>query len=514
MAQDRMLAVPAWIQLLVLIFLVITGPFIQVAQALLYGVDEGLNLHFAAFAFSELALFCFSAALLFVLSRRSDGLLHPLLFYFVLFAAYREGPHILNDVREIMSLRGAGPATAPDLAALRHQPQSLVFQSVTLINLATLLANACVVAGFYAMKPERPIWPSISTDWMPSPKAATTVLIGAAVGSLLFLVAILEVRGGLGNHMQSLTEGRFIALGGWGPAIVAFKFGIVALVVLAAMRPDLVAKWWFFGLALALSLGQYLLTGGRGAAMTMVVIVLLAMIARLQRVPWRMLIVAVPLAVMAFGAMTHVRYAPLQQSSVEKQSPGADAAAGAAVEAVIRPDELLETISDNTARIDELGGAAPLFADGIVPRTGLMWGQTYGAFLTFFVPRALWSDKPRSPGAMFAQEYHNAPVDGQGIPIGSVGEAYWNFHVPGVIVVHLLFGMLMVLVYRTYKSNPDNALVIARYVLFLTFMSPATENLVRSVQIFGCLAVVFGALWALGWLLQTKARAFDPWPRS
>ena len=30
-----------------------------------------------------------------------------------------------------------------------------------------------------------------------------------------------------------------------------------------------------------------------------------------------------------------------------------------------------------------------------------------------------------------------------GIPPGSVGEAYWNLHVPGVILVHLLGGVFL-----------------------------------------------------------------------
>ena len=92
-------------------------------------------------------------------------------------------------------------------------------------------------------------------------------------------------------------------------------------------------------------------------------------------------------------------------------------------------------------------------------------GRTYVGSVLFFVPRAIWRDKPRSvdtynmfinfAGGRIDQKLPKSGV--WGIPVGPVVEAFWNFHLPGVLVVFIAFGAFhrwMAEFIRTYAHIP------------------------------------------------------------
>lgn len=81
---------------------------------------------------------------------------------------------------------------------------------------------------------------------------------------------------------------------------------------------------------------------------------------------------------------------------------------------------------------------------------GLLWGRSYAGIFTFWIPRSVWNDKPKPADAYNMWiNFSNHPVDSKipnygyyGIPVGPEMEAYWNFHIPGVIFIFLLMGLL------------------------------------------------------------------------
>src|SRR5690606_17147360 len=70
----------------------------------------------------------------------------------------------------------------------------------------------------------------------------------------------------------------------------------------------------------------------------------------------------------------------------------------------------------------------------------LRLGETYLAFVTAIVPRSVWPNKPLASGRLAGRTFFNAS---KGVPTGTVGEAYWNFHVPGVVLVFALWGVFL-----------------------------------------------------------------------
>ena len=136
-----------------------------------------------------------------------------------------------------------------------------------------------------------------------------------------------------------------------------------------------------------------------------------------------------------------------------------------------------------------LSGAVPVVADSM-RTTGPMWGTTYAGAVFAMVPRQFWENKPRGPGSIYAQTFLGEPEEGTAIPIGDVAEAFWNFHLPGVIVLFAVYGMLLRRVYELYAENPDNGLVVAFFLLFATQFGVSTDQLVTFQQTLLTLTII------------------------
>lgn len=70
----------------------------------------------------------------------------------------------------------------------------------------------------------------------------------------------------------------------------------------------------------------------------------------------------------------------------------------------------------------------------------LAWGATVARWALAPIPRSLWPDKPViQPGPIVGQTLYDQPV--AGVPPSLVGELFWNYHWPGVIVGSFLIGL-------------------------------------------------------------------------
>jgi O-antigen polysaccharide polymerase Wzy len=71
-------------------------------------------------------------------------------------------------------------------------------------------------------------------------------------------------------------------------------------------------------------------------------------------------------------------------------------------------------------------------------------GETLTPIAAAFIPKLLWPDKPSiAAGQVFNKEFHVSEVADTFISPSHVGELYWNFGWPGVIVGSLLIGLLL-----------------------------------------------------------------------
>lgn len=98
------------------------------------------------------------------------------------------------------------------------------------------------------------------------------------------------------------------------------------------------------------------------------------------------------------------------------------------------------------------------FLVGEVRKDGFQWGQTMQYADYAFVPRFLWPDKPNvTRGAWFtmylgASNRESESTSSTGIT--AVGELYWNFGIPGVVVGMLGIGFGYGLLWRMAGENP------------------------------------------------------------
>jgi len=129
------------------------------------------------------------------------------------------------------------------------------------------------------------------------------------------------------------------------------------------------------------------------------------------------------------------------------------------------------------------------------------YGRTlFLAPIGLVVPRFLWPDKPNlSIGREFGERFQLVhPLDRRTyIAPSLVGEFYWNFHVPGVVIGMFLYGAWLRWTYRKFgEGGGGDALRKGLYVMFL----------IGLVHFEGNLAIVFGRFvrslilaWGLAW---------------
>ena len=108
-------------------------------------------------------------------------------------------------------------------------------------------------------------------------------------------------------------------------------------------------------------------------------------------------------------------------------------------------------------------------------------GQTYIAAISFFVPRFLWREKPRSAGYYAGLYVFDEAV---AFPLTIVAESYWNFGYFGVIAIALLQGLILSSVTNFLFRRMNIAFWIVIYSFLLYFpLELTSESLTPIFQI-------------------------------
>jgi hypothetical protein len=114
---------------------------------------------------------------------------------------------------------------------------------------------------------------------------------------------------------------------------------------------------------------------------------------------------------------------------------------------------------------------------GQVPsEVGFLYGRSYLSVPAAPIPSRFWPDKPDAGGSLTGHLIFGRPEGGGGVPPGTVGEAFWNFHVPGVLVVFFLWGRLANWLASFYKIHAAHGAITVLYVVTLLYFSPNTVS--------------------------------------
>jgi len=332
-------------------------------------------------------------------------------------------------------------------------------------GIQSLSLLAYYTSFFSGLRPSVPILNFRKPKQLP---LRTMLLVGGALGVFLLTV---QMRGGITSHFASLGLGRQSAIGGLGHIGVLIRLGVIASVVWYAFDRDAGKNPLYWGTLATSLVSIFLWSGSRSDVIFPLAFLLILRALRTKELPWRRGIVLGATALVLFGMLGALR------ASTITGKPAWD------LVTEFRIAESLEFANEQLERREENPGGGYTAVLGRVPRdVDFLYGRTYLGAALFFVPRAIWENKPRATGPYVNKylygttgrvEVADSPPLVGGVPPGPVGAAYWNFYVPGVVVLFSLLGIFHRWLARFYRQN-ENPLgaVIFVYLVVGAGVSP------------------------------------------
>lgn len=395
----------------------------------------------------------------FIFHRAEWGWLHPLTFTVLWYGLGRDVlPHIGVYLRGLEYTLGAPGASAQEL-------------SNALIT-STLL-SAVGTASFYAgyMSPVRIRAPRLV---FPGPTFIHFKIASIAAASLAAFFMLTHEAGGLGQlllqrgvapdmRIEVSLEGKH-----WHFLVGLLK---IACLVWLSLRPKVWRSAAFlgaFGLALAFGFAA---TGSRSGVIIPVAMAAAIWMLANRRLPSNMLIAAwLVFALLIVGVGGEFRAA----------TRGADSLSAVKVQSGV-VDGLLAGIEEIGSYSSVTDGTLAIVA-AVPNRVGFIYGRSYLSVLFAPIPAVLLPfPKPLAGDRLTAIYIFNNPLSA--IPPGNIGEAYWNFYIPGVIVVMFLFGIFMHFMWDMFVVNSGSAWSISLLVVTLFGLQPNSQSIFYWIQL-------------------------------
>lgn len=333
-------------------------------------------------------------------------------------------------------------------------------------ELLSAVGFACIIFGFFAL-------PKIRLPFtLPT---RTPNLFGKAfiLSSLSFLAFALWIKahGSLAALilMRAMPKEERLTETIGGHYIIGTQvFGLVLLTLLA-YRPKLFRNLLFWA-ALVFAMGMiFAATGSRSLAIYTGILACIIYTLRTQKVPYLLLVSGALASVMLLGALQVFRVSQYGRSEVNLETISE-----------LSITEAIEEGGEHAAsRVADNSGSLPILSE--VPHNEpLLWGQSYIALLAAPVPQALLPfQKPPTMGALNGKRFFNTAA---GVPPGPIAEAYWNFHIPGIILVFTFWGIALKTLYSIVVANHKNGGIIVIYTMLIFHGNPGGDSLFTLIQ--------------------------------
>lgn len=135
-----------------------------------------------------------------------------------------------------------------------------------------------------------------------------------------------------------------------------------------------------------------------------------------------------------------------------------------------------------------------------------LFGRSYLSIIFAPIPSALIPfDKPAAGGALASVTFFG--TDQNTIPPKHLGEAYWNFSYPGVLLVAALFGFVMTTLHRTLVSAGYPAHWFVLYVILIFTLVPTSDAFYSALRGVGPVGLFLLANFALARLKRRHSHA-------
>ncbi len=309
----------------------------------------------------------------------------------------------------------------------------------------------------------------------------------AIAGALVVFGLYVQSQGGLSSHLLSWAEvGRVNAIRGEGHWLKISRLGGLAALLWLAFDHRALRRPLFLAAGSACMAINFLGSGSRSSAIFLLVVgTLIWTIQRRRVVPIRALLV-IALCLLLLGSLGRLRRSLFSgEVNWSLLVPGT-------------PTRSPSIFAELHHRYGALDSVYPVLAR-VPSEEKLLLGRSYLTVLALPIPRALWPEKPGTVGKLAGDLFFGVQA---GIPPGAIGEAYWNFHLPGVLLLFLGFGIFhrfMASFLLRYQHQPG---AVAIYALTVFWGQPSITAIAEWIY---SIASVLALLWLGGALRRLRS---------
>jgi hypothetical protein len=295
----------------------------------------------------------------------------------------------------------------------------------------------------------------------------------------------------------------------------------LALLMLVYLRHGSRLAWWMMVLLIPPSMALNFLGGSKTALLSPPAVVAVAYIVVKRRIAIRWVLIALAAVIVIYPVAEFQRRVILRENT-----KGAAYALSRPVDTVSRiarfigssefGDYLMKGSQATSRRSDGLGVLSVILRDcpSRVPYQG---GWTIGYIALSYVPRLVWADKPAmTTGQWVTDNFAGGPAIRSNTAPTWLGELYFNFGWPGLVIGMLFMGVFMRALHEMlFASNATLPTRILAIVVLFAFPQSLPAALIGAVNaaFFAAIPLAF-AHWAVrlvgGAPLTAAARGPDP----
>jgi oligosaccharide repeat unit polymerase len=316
-----------------------------------------------------------------------------------------------------------------------------------------------------------------------TPKRIATKSMAIVVFAFVVFWIYVNRQGGLSAHLLSWQEGRHEALAGDYYWILLVKFSAIGTLLWFSLSRRAIYHplFWLSGIISVVI--TFLAAGSRGTVVFFFIIGLLVWMLREKKfAPTRILLIGV-LGVILISFLGDFR-TRLWKGQISITSETEDTSLTEYFE---------QGAIESAQRAWTSSGLLPILAR--VPNdVDLLYGSSYMAFVTLPIPRALWPDKPGQVGGLVGETFFHSPA---GTPPGPIGEAYWNFHIPGIVIIFFIFGMFHRWLAQSFVEYQRYPAAILIYLTILFTLDPSTPATVVCMMLLVPLLILLRVVGAV-----------------
>lgn len=312
--------------------------------------------------------------------------------------------------------------------------------------------------GGYVLSPALPA-PAVQFH---QPRYLAAKVSGAVLFSAALFAVYMQSRGGIVSHILSWGAGRNEALAGAFYWQFFTQLGLIGCLSWLVIDPRSLLRPLFWGCTVTSLMMVYLTGGSRSSVIYFMIMGVLAWLLRERKMAVMQLVAIALTGLFLMGILGNLRASTYGGTIDWNVLRG-----GVPAESTTGESALTSGLSEVSQRTSVYAGVFPIL--GLVPeQVDFLYGSSYLAVLTLPVPRALWPEKPGLVAGIVGETFFDMPV---GMPPGAVGEAYWNFGVPGVAIAFFLFGIFTRWLADSFCHYAEQPAAIVLYVITLFLLA-------------------------------------------